>query len=60
VKDHLVRGDASVVERWALAGARPGADRFVLRRFWCPGCAVQVDVELALAGEPPYAAVELT
>jgi N-methylhydantoinase B len=59
VKDHLVRGDASVAERWALAAARPGAERFTLRRFWCPGCAVQVDVELALADEPPYCAAEL-
>ena len=58
-RDHLVMTESSVAERWPIAAARPGADRFVVRRYACPGCAVQSDVEVALAGEPPLAAVEL-
>ena len=54
-----MRHDAPVSERWPLADGPSGRRPVHLRRFWCPGCAVQVDVELALAGEEPYAAAEL-
>jgi N-methylhydantoinase B len=52
VKDHLVLDERSVGYRWPVIDAMSGASRFVVRRFSCPGCAVQVDVEVNLAGSP--------
>jgi N-methylhydantoinase B len=52
VKQHLVVDERSVGARWSVVDAMPGAARFVLRRFSCAGCAVQVDVEVNLAGTP--------
>jgi N-methylhydantoinase B len=52
VKEHLTLDERTVGDRWPVIDAMPGAARFVLRRFGCPGCAVQVDVEVNLAGAP--------
>jgi N-methylhydantoinase B len=30
----------------------PGAERFVIRRLYCPGCAQQVDVQVAAGDDP--------
>jgi N-methylhydantoinase B len=30
----------------------PGSDRFAVRRLYCPGCAAQVDVQVALRSDP--------
>jgi N-methylhydantoinase B len=54
VKQHLVLAESSAGYRWAVVDGMPGAARFVVRRFYCPGCAVQVDVEVNFAGLPPY------
>lgn len=34
------------------AQALPGAERFVIRRFRCPGCATQIETEVNLAEAP--------
>jgi N-methylhydantoinase B len=52
VKAHLVLDERSVGYRWPVIDTMSGASRFVVRRFSCPGCAVQVDVEVNLAGSP--------
>jgi N-methylhydantoinase B len=52
VKDHLVLDERSAGYRWSVIDTMSGAARFVVRRFSCPGCAVQVDVEVNLAGSP--------
>ena len=52
VKQHLVLDERSAGYRWPVVDAMTGASRFVVRRFACPGCAVQVDVEVNLAGSP--------
>jgi N-methylhydantoinase B len=51
-KEHLVLDERSVGYRWPVIDSMPGAARFVLRRFSCPTCAVQVDVEVNLVGSP--------
>jgi N-methylhydantoinase B len=51
-KEHLVLDERSVGYRWPVVDSMAGAARFVLRRFSCPGCAVQVDVEVNLVGSP--------
>ena len=48
-----------VDERTPWPSARPGADRFELRRLYCPACAVQVDVQVALADAPLLETAEL-
>jgi N-methylhydantoinase B len=52
VKDHLVLDERSAGYRWPVIDTMSGAARFVVRRFSCPGCAVQVDVEVNLNGSP--------
>jgi N-methylhydantoinase B len=47
-----VLDERSVGYRWSVIDAMSGASRFVVRRFSCPGCAAQVDVEVNLAGSP--------
>ena len=48
-----------VDERSPWPSARLGADRFELRRLFCPACAVQVDVQVALADAPLLETAEL-
>jgi N-methylhydantoinase B len=52
VKQHLVLEERSVGHRWPVIDAMAGAARFVYRRFHCPGCATQHDVEINRAGAP--------
>jgi N-methylhydantoinase B len=52
VKEHLVLDERSVGYRWSVIDTMTGASRFVVRRFGCPGCSVQIDVEVNLAGSP--------
>lgn len=33
--------------------------RFILREFYCPGCATMLDVEMCLKGSPPIWDVQL-
>lgn len=60
VRLHLSRAEEPVGTRWAPAGRYPGAARFVLRRYHCPGCATQIDTEIALHGQEPVWALEVT
>ncbi|MDE0605317.1 MAG: hydantoinase B/oxoprolinase family protein [bacterium] len=53
----LVR--SPVDERTPWPSARPGAERFETRRLFCPACAVQVDVQVALADAPLLETAEL-
>lgn len=48
-----------VDERTPWPSARPGTDRFEVRRLFCPACAVQVDVQVALADAPLLETAEL-
>ena len=50
---------SAVDERTPWPSARPGANRFELRRLYCPACAVQVDVQVALADAPLLETAEL-
>jgi N-methylhydantoinase B len=38
--------------------AYPGSDRFIIRHLYCPGCALQVDVQVAALGDPTLRAAE--
>ena len=55
----LTLSRSSVDERTPWPSARPGADRFEIRRLFCPACAVQVDVQVTLAATPPLETAEL-
>jgi N-methylhydantoinase B len=59
IKDHLVARETSVGERWPFVDGAPGASRFVLRRFFCPSCATQIDVEVNFADAPYLVSVEV-
>ncbi|MDE0238415.1 MAG: hydantoinase B/oxoprolinase family protein, partial [bacterium] len=48
-----------VNERTSWPSARPGDDRFEICRLYCPACAVQVDVQVALADAPLLETAEL-
>jgi N-methylhydantoinase B len=52
VKDALIREERDIVTQWPTAARYPGANRFVFRRFYCPGCGRQIDTEVNLAGHP--------
>jgi len=47
-----VLDELSVGYRRPVIDTMAGASRFVVRRFACPSCSVQVDVEVNLAGSP--------
>lgn len=40
--------------RFVMGDRYEGSERFRLRHFFCPGCATQVDVQIALADEPVW------
>jgi len=52
LKRGLLVDEVAVGDRWPQAVPVIGAERFVIRRFHCPGCATQVDTEVNLAGAP--------
>ena len=58
LKDGLAVHETGVADRWSSVATLAGAVRFVLRRWWCPGCAAQVDVEVARAHSAALASVE--
>jgi N-methylhydantoinase B len=53
-----------VLEETSAAGAAPwgatypGAERFVIRHLYCPGCAQQIDVQVAARDDPLLRAAE--
>lgn len=51
--------EAVAGERSAITDRYPGSERFRIRHFYCPGCARQVDVQVARAGDPVLEAIEL-
>ncbi|QOF69766.1 hydantoinase B/oxoprolinase family protein [Aminobacter sp. SR38] len=51
--------EAVAGERSAITDRYPGSERFRIRHFYCPGCARQVDVQVALSGDPVLEAIEL-
>ena len=55
----LRQARSPVDQRTPWPSARPGADRFEIRRLYCPACAVQVDVQVALAEAPLLDTAEL-
>jgi N-methylhydantoinase B len=55
----LVLHEAPAGERSAITDRYPGSERFRIRHFYCPGCARQVDVQVALAGEPVLEAMDV-
>jgi N-methylhydantoinase B len=59
VKSSLMLDECTVGYRWPYVDGSPGSARFVVRRFWCPGCAVQVDVEVNLTGAPFLHTIEV-
>ena len=59
VHEHLVVADEEVGARSPFGATYTGSERFVLRRFHCPGCAAQIDVQVCRAGDPVLAAVEV-
>lgn len=59
VHEHLVVEEASPADRSPLGAVYPGVERFVLRHFYCPGCAAQIDVQVCRAGDPILAAIEV-
>jgi N-methylhydantoinase B len=48
-----------VERRWPLAGRARHDWRLVVRHYFCPACARQLDVEVAPPGEPPLWASQL-
>ncbi len=52
VKRHLVQEEVPSGYRWSLVTRHPGSARFVVRRFYCPHCATQLDVEVNMRDAP--------
>lgn len=48
----LVMRQTNVGARFELTTRYEGAERFCIRHFYCPGCAAQVDVQVAALSEP--------
>ncbi len=44
--------EAPAGERFSLTSRYPGSERFRVRHFHCPGCGTQIDVQVAVAGDP--------
>jgi N-methylhydantoinase B len=52
IKRGLLVEEKAVPSRWPAADELPGAARFVIRHFRCPGCATQIETEVNLANAP--------
>jgi N-methylhydantoinase B len=52
----LVETPVASVAPWGAA--YPGSDRFVIRHLYCPGCAEQVDAQVAARDDPLLRAAE--
>ena len=55
----LALARSPIDERTPWPSARPGANRFEIRRLFCSACAVQVDVQVALPDAPLLETAEL-
>jgi N-methylhydantoinase B len=49
LKAGLLVDEIPIPSRWPAVSGLVGADRFVIRRFYCPGCATQIETEVNLA-----------
>jgi N-methylhydantoinase B len=58
VYQHLVLDERPVRACAPFGFGYPGADRFTVRHFYCPACAQQVDVIVALRTDPLLHAIE--
>ena len=58
VHEHLLLDERPARTFAPLGFGFEGADRFTVRRFYCPGCGIQVDVIPARRGEPLLHAIE--
>ena len=59
VKEWTVMGEDPAGYRWPLTSHQPGSSRFVVRHFYCPWCATQLDVEVNLRGSPLLHSTEI-
>ena len=50
IKSLLILHENPTGYRWPLTGHQPGSERFVVRQFYCPHCATQLDVEVNVRG----------
>ncbi len=55
IKQGLALEEVPIPQRWPRAGSVTGAERFVIRRYRCPGCGTQVETEVNRAGAPAIA-----
>jgi N-methylhydantoinase B len=55
--EHLALREGTPGERFAPGDRYPGSERFCVRHFYCPGCATQIDVHVAVRGEPLLEAI---
>jgi N-methylhydantoinase B len=58
VYEHLLLDERPAAESAPLALRFAGAERFVVRHFYCPACGTQIDVQVAPRGDPLLHAVE--
>jgi N-methylhydantoinase B len=56
--EHLVLEERPVTTAAPLGLRYEGSDRFVMRHFYCPSCAAQLEVLVALRGDPLLRAIE--
>jgi N-methylhydantoinase B len=54
-----VMEERPVARRWPLAARNPAHHDFVVRHFFCPGCAKQLDVEVSPGSDPIQWSVQL-
>jgi N-methylhydantoinase B len=54
---HFAVRENDCAERFVVGSRFEGSERFCVRHFYCPGCATQVDVQVALRGDPPLEAI---
>jgi N-methylhydantoinase B len=52
IQPNLVLDEVPAGQRFPLTDRYAGSERFRVRRSYCAGCGTQVDVQVALAGEP--------
>lgn len=55
----LAMGERPVDEASPMGARYPGSSRFVMRVFWCPACAAQLDLQLSLVDHPVVQSLEI-
>lgn len=58
-KERMAMTEVPGTEVWPSTRGLAGASQFVLQRFYCPGCAVQLDANVNLAGRAPLQTMEI-